>query len=163
MVLIETPLWGVWETNQLETTMNTDEIKYFNAACTEYLQMHFGAENVVNFFVSGSGLYKPFLEEDEQYDGSMGATYVMEFYAYLKADVIWDDADADFFGTEMIRKHSPFYAARCCCEHDCCGHSYTANIDIYHRHTVTNRQHGNDEDVVKIYKFVCLVHNGRNL
>jgi len=143
--------------------MNNDEIKYFNAACTEYLTMNFGAENVVNFFVSGSGLYKPFLEEGEDYDGSMGSTYVMEFYAYLKADVIWDDADADFFGTEMIRKHSPFYAARCCCEHDCCGHSFTSNIDIYHRHTVTNRLHGNDEDDVKIYKFVCLVHNGRNL
>jgi len=139
--------------------MNNDDIKYFNVAGKQCLENLFGDEGATNFFVSRSGSYNPFPDEMIATDGSEGETYIIEFYVHLNADVIWDDADADFFGTEMIRKHSPFYASRCHCDHDCCGHEYTSSIDIYHRHSVAQ----SIPDAVKIYKFVCFVYNGRNL
>lgn len=135
--------------------MNTEDIKYFNGAGLENLRMNYGEDNVVNFFMMWCGKYEEFHDPDYQYDGSEGQTYVMKFFVYLKKDV---DFDGEFFAEEMVRKHSPFYAHGCYCEHDCCGHAYTANIDIYYK-----KKDSSIHEDQTMYTFMVLIHNGRNL
>lgn len=133
--------------------MNKEDIRYFEKAGSELLQSCTGDKNS-EFLFWNLGRYEYFQDSEEQQDDGDGKAHIIQFMAYAKEG---SDLDAEYFAEELVQKYSPLYAHRCHCEHDCCGHYFTVNMDIYHK-KLKYKDDGRD-----VYRWTVLIHNAINL
>jgi len=127
--------------------MNNDDIKYFEKAGSELLQAYVGDKNS-EFLFWNAGRYQYFQ------DAGDGNAYILQFMAYTPEG---SDLDTEYFAKELVKKYSPLYAHGCHCEHDCCGHYFTVNMDIHHK-KLKYTSNGRD-----VHRWTVLIHNAINL
>ena len=127
--------------------MNNDDIKYFERAGSEFLQECTGDKNS-EFLFWNAGRYQYFQ------DAGDGNAYILEFMAYVKKG---SELDTEYFPKVLVQEYSPLYAYGCHCEHDCCGHSFTVNMEIHH----TKLKY--TDDGRDVHKWTVLIHNAINI
>lgn len=145
-----------------------DDIKYFEEAGMETLKEYVG-DDALMFYYWSSGEMVVHKEEEHDFEGK---TYFMQFMFHIKRES-HDAFDAEQFGKEMMERHSWQYRNRCGCAHDCCGHVFTANLDIHVKswqNSLSWLPDDNGDPVrldepaeTQMYEILAVVHNGINL
>ena len=133
--------------------MNSERIKWFEMDGLEFLKECTGNENC-KFLYWNAGRYQYFRDEEEQQDDGEGRAYILQFIAHIPEG---SDLDTDYFAKELVKRYCPLYVHRCHCEHDCCGHYSTINMDIYHK-KLKYISDGRD-----VHRWTILIHNAINL
>ena len=143
--------------------MRMDDIEYFERAGIEVLGNHVGEENVREFYLLDAGVVKHFGEMEKMRDE--GEKVVLEFGCSIASDLgERHPFDPDYFGEYMVRKFSGHYHAGCYCEHDCCGHMFTANMNIFHQgsQAIWWDQNNEREDLMN-HRWTVIISNGVNI
>ena len=143
--------------------MILDDIEYFERAGIEVLGNHVGEENVREFYLFDSGVVKHF-DKLEEMRGE-GEKVMLEFGCQIAADLgERHPFDPDYFGEYMVKKFSGHYHAGCYCEHDCCGHMFTANMNIFHQgsQAIWWDQNNKREELMN-HRWTVIISNGVNI
>lgn len=147
--------------------MNRQDREYLQRAGEEVLASHVGKENALQFYLIKGGTLKHFDDDDGDFGRDPeGVTYLLDFGCYIRRDLGDGRAefDPDYFAEYLMRKHSGLYVGRCGCSHDCCGHEFTANMDIHSHQYETNWwDENNERHESTTYRWTVIITNGVNL
>lgn len=143
--------------------MRMDDIEYFERAGIEVLGNHVGEENVREFYLLDAGVVKHF-DKLEEMRGE-GEKVVLEFGCSISRDLgERHPFDPDYFGEYMVKKFSGQYHAGCYCEHDCCGHMFTSNMNIFHQESEAIGWDDNNNRVDTMnHRWTVIISNGVNI
>ena len=143
--------------------MRMDDIEYFERAGKEVLANHVGEENAYEFYLLDAGVVKHFGELEEM--RGEGEKVILDFGCSISRDLgERHPFDPEYFGEYMVKKFSGQYHAGCYCEHDCCGHMFTANMNIFHQgsQAIWWDQNNKREELMN-HRWTVIISNGVNI
>ena len=143
--------------------MNQEDMTYFERAGKEVLANHVGEENAHGFYLLDAGVVNHFGEMEEM--RGEGEKVVLEFGCSISRDLgERHPFDPDYFGEYMVRKFSGHYHSGCGCSHDCCGHMFTSNMNIFHQESeaIGWDDDNNRKDAMN-HRWTVIISNGVNI
>jgi hypothetical protein len=140
--------------------MNKQDKEYFDYAGKELLGQHVGEDNALEFFALRSGKWDDLRGEPEYEDGT---TWLLKFWASVKQDPDQPvEFDQEYFAEQVVKRYSGMYVDRCGCAYDCCGHAFTANMDIHHKSSGPIYDHQERMHYTP-HTWTAIISNGVNL
>lgn len=143
--------------------MYQEDMTYFEVAGSEVLGNHVGEENAYEFYLLDAGVVNHFGELEEM--RGEGEKVVLEFGCSISRDLgERHPFDPEYFGEYMVKKFSGQYHAGCYCEHDCCGHMFTSNMNIFHQESEAIGWDDNNNRTESVnHRWTVIISNGVNI